>query len=100
MIIYLVFDSENTGKQPPVPPSSKDTSTPALGSRSMRVLWLNWRDIRNPEAGGAEVLTHEVMRRLVKKGYQMTLFSAHFSNAQKEEKIDGIKIITSPGDEI
>ena len=26
----------------------------------MKILWLNWRDIKNPEAGGAEVFTHSV----------------------------------------
>ena len=40
----------------------------------MRILWFNWRDIKHPEAGGAEVLTHEVMRRLVQRGHEMTLF--------------------------
>lgn len=59
----------------------------------MQVLWLNWRDIKNPEAGGAEVFTHEVMRRLVKKGYNMTLFSAQFPKCSKNESIDGIHII-------
>jgi hypothetical protein len=67
MITYLVLDSEITDKKPRVSPPSKDTSTPAVSSKSVRVLWLNWRDIRNPEARGAEVLTHDVMRRLVKR---------------------------------
>jgi hypothetical protein len=31
------------------------------------ILWLNWRDIRNPEADGAEVYTHEVIKRLAQK---------------------------------
>jgi glycosyltransferase involved in cell wall biosynthesis len=63
----------------------------------LRVLWFNWRDIRHPEAGGAEVFTHEVMRRLVKKRYDMTLFSAQFSNTLRNEEIDGVKIIRDGG---
>lgn len=39
----------------------------------MRILWLNWKDIRHPEAGGAEVYTHEIAKRLVEKGYEVTL---------------------------
>ena len=59
----------------------------------MRILWFNWRDIRNPEAGGAEVYTHEVMKRLVKRGHEMTLFTAKFKGCQLNENINGIDII-------
>lgn len=58
----------------------------------MRILWFNWRDIKHPDAGGAEIFTHEIMRRLVKKGYDMTLFSARFLNSLQYESIDGINI--------
>ena len=58
----------------------------------IRVLWLNWRDIEHPEAGGAEVFTHEVMRRLVKKGYHMTLFTERFPNRLEAECLDGVRI--------
>jgi hypothetical protein len=33
----------------------------------MKILWYNWRDIKNPDAGGAEVFTHEVCKRLLKQ---------------------------------
>ena len=59
----------------------------------MRILWFNWRDIRNPEAGGAEVYTHEIMRRLIKRGYNMTLFTSRFKGCQLNETIDGVDII-------
>ena len=59
----------------------------------MRILWLNWRDIKNPEAGGAEVITHEVMERLAKRGHQMTLFTASFKGCQLNENINGVDII-------
>ena len=58
----------------------------------LRVLWLNWRDIEHPEAVGAEVFTHEVMRRLVKKGYHMTLFTERFPNSLEAECLDGVRI--------
>jgi glycosyltransferase involved in cell wall biosynthesis len=64
---------------------------------SIRILWFNWRDIKNPDAGGAEVFTHELMQRLVKKGYRMTLFASHFSGALKSEKIDDVDIIREGG---
>lgn len=59
----------------------------------MKILILNWRDIKNPSSGGAEILTHEVANRLVKWGHQVTQFSSSFPNCLPEEKIDGVKII-------
>jgi len=63
----------------------------------MRILWFNWRDIKHPEAGGAEVLTHEVMRRFVKRGYKMTLFCANVEGRPPEEDIDGVNIVRDGG---
>ncbi len=59
----------------------------------MKILILNWRDINNPEHGGAEVLTHEMAKRWVKSGHEVTQFSAKFSGGYSEETKDGIKII-------
>ncbi len=59
----------------------------------MRILWFNWRDIQNPGAGGAEVFTHEIMKRLAKKDHEMTLFTSRFKGCQLNEKIDGVDII-------
>jgi glycosyltransferase involved in cell wall biosynthesis len=64
----------------------------------LRVLWLNWRDIKNPEAGGSEVLTHEVARRLIKDhNCDITLFTSKFAKALPLEHIDGIRIIRQGG---
>jgi hypothetical protein len=65
--------------------------------QKMRILWFNWRDIKHPEAGGAEVLTHEVMLRLARMGYDMTLFCPSIPNGLNKEEIDGVKIIRSGG---
>ena len=63
----------------------------------MRILWFNWRDIKHPEAGGAEVLTHEVMRRMVQRGHSVTLFCPQVKGHPSEEQIDGIKIVRNGG---
>lgn len=63
----------------------------------MRILWFNWRDIKHPEAGGAEVLTHEVMRRLVQRGHTMTLFCPRLDGMPSEEQIDGVNIVRNGG---
>ncbi len=59
----------------------------------MRILILNWRDIKNPQGGGAEILTHEIAKRWVEKGHKVVQFSSAFPNSANEETIDGIKII-------
>ena len=59
----------------------------------MRILILNWRDIRNPSSGGAEILTHEMAKRWVKKGHYVIQFSSSFKNAKTEETIDGVRFI-------
>lgn len=61
----------------------------------MHILWFNWRDIQNPDAGGAEVFTHEVMRRLAAKGYSATLFTSEYTGCLGNETIEGIYIIRS-----
>lgn len=63
----------------------------------MKILIYNWRDIKNPRAGGAEIYTHEIAKRLVERGYEVTWFTAAFPRCEKEEKIDGIKIIRAGG---
>lgn len=59
----------------------------------MNILVLNWRDIKNPLAGGAEKLTHEMVKRWVKMGHFVTCFSAGFKNCKSEEVVDGVRIV-------
>jgi len=59
----------------------------------MKILIFNWRDIKNPDGGGAEVFTHEIAKRWVKKGHSVTLFCAGFKNCKKQETIDGVRIV-------
>ncbi len=59
----------------------------------MKILVLNWQDIRNPFGGGAEVHLHQIFRRLVQQGHEVTLFCSSFEGADPEEDIDGIHIV-------
>ena len=58
----------------------------------LRVLFLNWRDITNPEAGGAEVYTHEVAKRWVEQGHQVSLLTSRFPGCSQAETVDGVRI--------
>jgi glycosyltransferase involved in cell wall biosynthesis len=59
----------------------------------MNILILSWRDIKNPFSGGAEILTHEISKRLVKKGHRVVCFSSSFKNCSEKEIIDGVEIV-------
>jgi glycosyltransferase involved in cell wall biosynthesis len=57
----------------------------------MDILIFNWRDIENPNAGGAEVVLHETAKRLAKNN-NVTLLTSGFSNCKNQITIDGIDI--------
>jgi len=61
------------------------------------MLWYNWRDIRNPGSGGAEVYTHQIMTRLLQMGHEITLFTSQFPNGLQSENVDGLNVIRSGG---
>ena len=59
----------------------------------MKILALNWNDLKNPFGGGAEVHLEELLRRLVSYGHEVTLFCSGFENCLDEEIIEGVRII-------
>jgi len=59
----------------------------------LKVLAINWRDIKNPEAGGAEVHIHEILKNLVKWGHEATLMSAGWPGCRDEEVVEGVRVI-------
>ena len=63
----------------------------------MRILVINWRDIRNPEAGGAEVHLHETFSRIAEWGHQVTLLCCRFPGAAESEHVNGIEVIRLGG---
>jgi glycosyltransferase involved in cell wall biosynthesis len=63
----------------------------------MRVLWLTWKDRRNPLAGGAEVVNEELAKRLVADGHDVTFIVAGFPGAAAEERRDGFRVVRVGG---
>lgn len=59
---------------------------------SRRLLVLNERDLKHPQAGGAEVHCFEIFGRLARAGDDVTLLSCGFPGAPAEETVDGIKV--------
>ncbi len=63
----------------------------------MRILVINWQDLRNPLSGGAEVHLHEVFSRIARRGHEVTLLCSRFEGAAAEETIDGMRVVRRGG---
>ena len=61
--------------------------------RGKHVVFLSWRDTRNPEGGGAELYLEQVAAGLVAAGAQVTVFCAAHAAAPPEEVVDGIRFV-------
>ena len=59
----------------------------------MRILILTWRDLRHPQAGGAELYTEQVAKRWVERGHEITLFAAAVEGIPAVEKVDGYTVV-------
>src|SRR5437763_577318 len=59
----------------------------------MKILILNWRDIKHPLGGGAEISLFEHAQYWKRQGAEVIWFSSIFYNARAEETIKGIKMI-------
>jgi len=58
----------------------------------MKLLVINWLDIKNPQAGGAEVHLHEIFGRLCRRGHSVTLLCSGWPAAPPREAVDGMAI--------
>jgi len=47
--------------------------------------------------GGAEVFTHEVAKRWVQGGHEVTLFTSEFPGCRREEVLDGVRVVRRGG---
>src|SRR3989344_5702101 len=65
----------------------------------MKILILNWRDIKHEWAGGSEVYIFELAKRWVKMGHKVSLFCGQDIREKlpDEDLIDGIKIYRKGG---
>lgn len=61
----------------------------------MKILVVNWRDIKNPEAGGAEVHIDEILKRKP-AGWQVDFVASTYDGCMPEETINGYRVIRIP----
>jgi hypothetical protein len=62
-----------------------------------RVLFLNWRDLSNPAAGGAEAYAEQIARRFARAGALLTLFTSTFQDAPPHDWADEYLVIREGG---
>src|SRR3989304_5711444 len=63
----------------------------------LNILVFNWRCWLNPDMGGAEVFTREVLKRWAEEGHAVTLFTSEFKDCKREEFVNGIRIVRHGG---
>ncbi len=59
----------------------------------MNIAWLTWKDHKHPEAGGSEVVTRELTKRLLVDGHSVTMVTARYPNSPEREDLDGVEVI-------
>ncbi|KXK09383.1 MAG: hypothetical protein UZ22_OP11002001065 [Microgenomates bacterium OLB23] len=59
----------------------------------MNILWFSWKDTSHPAAGGAEYISSQIVKGLVKEGHKVILLTSRFPGAKQKETRDGYKII-------
>jgi glycosyltransferase involved in cell wall biosynthesis len=57
------------------------------------VLFLSWRDTRNPEGGGAERYLEQMAAGLVERGCRVTIFCVAFAGGAPDETVDGVRFV-------
>lgn len=62
-----------------------------------KILILNWRDTIHIYSGGAEVYIHQIAKNLVKRNFDVTLFTSNDQRSKRYEMIDGVQIIRRGG---
>ncbi len=55
-------------------------------------VFISWKDIRNPNAGGAELVHQEWSKRLVRDGYRVIHLVPGFSGCAADDVVDDIEI--------
>jgi len=58
----------------------------------VKILAVNWLDIANPQAGGAEIHFFEIFGRLVERGHKVVLITSGWEGAEPTATISGIEI--------
>jgi len=71
---------------------------PALSELAgRRILFLNWRDLSNPAAGGAEAYAEQIGRRFARAGALVTLFTSTYDDTPPNDWANGYLVVREGG---
>lgn len=59
----------------------------------MKILWLAWKDHTHPLAGGAELVKHELAKRLATDGHEVITLVGGYKGAEITLDVDGYQIV-------
>lgn len=59
----------------------------------LSILVVSYRDIHHPQMGGAEIILHEVYRRLQARGHRVTFLTGAWPGGPRSARIDGMEVI-------
>lgn len=63
----------------------------------MKILWFTWKDIKHPQAGGAEIVSNSMLSRLAKEGHEVTMLTARYEGSEPEGMLNDYKVIRVGG---
>lgn len=63
----------------------------------MNIVWLSWKDIHHPEAGGAELVSDRIRQNLAKDGHTVTLITAAYAGSKSVENVNGVQTLRQGG---
>lgn len=63
----------------------------------MNIVWYSWKDMSHPEAGGAEVVSTALRKRLVQSGHKVLLVTSRPKGAHEHDNTDDVITIRSGG---
>jgi glycosyltransferase involved in cell wall biosynthesis len=58
-----------------------------------KILIISYRDLRHPEMGGAEVILHQIYKRIHAGGNPVTFLTCRFPGGAARDEIDGMEVI-------
>jgi glycosyltransferase involved in cell wall biosynthesis len=61
----------------------------------VNILLVNWLDLENPQAGGAELHLFEIFGRLARRGHRIRLVASGWPGADRRARIQDIEILRS-----
>ncbi len=67
-------------------------TAPVVLHDRLRILLLNWRDPKHPQAGGAEMFLFEQAKHWIAWGHEVECITAGFPGAPERENVNGVQV--------